>query len=678
MKSVGKGRRSRRELELVIQATQPWQPVLTDAMSSQDRELFNNRLKAITLYSEGDSLAAIYDTTGMSAPELHRLIRRSLSSAPDGFVWGSRALIPHARLKSYERHADPDAKSPQGRTGHAGALGWIFKKYPELEQALIKKILKLQSDKEIYEYRIRPMDLHHFFIRCLEKKQHPKHLWPFNTKLLGSRSINTFLKETLDKNFDRGVLVRGEATAQAHLAVGTGTDAALIYEGLMDSFQIDSYHIDAQFSIGIETADGIMVYETIDRLNILAMLETASTAVWWFKVIYAREVSASDVVALISESMRAELPKPKTDALGMTLATGSGFPTELFPQLAHSVMSVLRADNALANLATSVSQTLRKKLGFSLCFGAPGHFEARPDIERKFLGLTKALFQRLPSTTGSGPGKGRAKDGAKIARELKIDATLIEEMVYHHMAHHNAIPSEGLDNISPIQFIRAKLTSDDENYVPRTLLKGSVDKITNYTVRLEVAVKCYPEKGIRPFIQLDRVRYSSDLLHRFASLRNTKITIEVDEQDMRVVTAYLPDGSYLDKLVAQGKWSRIKHSRKTRKQINGLLSRRLVILSELEDPVVKTLEYLREVRLGNVTPPQGTKLGRTKAGTDIARMEDEMASGMGLQFDEDENESSAESPIVVDDACIDESKPKRTATVIPYPMPDLNKLLKNL
>lgn len=678
-------KRSRREIESAIRSTQPWATVLTDGMDVHCKYLFDLRVKAIELYIEGDSIAAIKEATGISGSEVYRLINRCLSASNNGLVWGYQALIPSFRLGSYERVSPLKPKLPESKSGFAGVFSNLLARYPDLEPLLVRKILKLKYEQTVYEFRISPKHVHKAMLDFLKKNDHPKDEWPYNTKLLGSRIIGTFVKKVLDQNFDRNVMVNSEAAAQAHLAVGSGKDAMLTYEYMMEAAEVDSYHVDADFIIGFENADGLLTYVPIERINILALVDRASTAVWWFLVVFRSEVSASDVVRLLTESLRANLPRPKKEILGMSLKGDMGFPTEVFPELAHTIPTVLMPDNALSNLAVAVSNVLRKKLGYTLCFGPPGHFEYRPNVERSFKELAK-LFQRLPSTTGAGPGSGRAKDGIKIAAKLRIDASVIEELAFYHFALSNATPSEGIGFLSPHEYIRQKIEKNGRHYIPRTLLQESVSKMTHYRIKELLKVRSYPKRGIRPFVQIDRVHYSSDLLREAAWLTGQEITVEIDEQDMRFATAYWPNGSVMDVLKAAGKWSRTKHSRVTRKAINSMISQKALIVSEFDDPVTLYLEKLKEIAQGKITTPVKAAKSPARAATEIKRVELEVAEGMELEVGD--LEPSAETGSIFDpseglqelegksDQSTPEATPHKTATIIPYPMPDLNKIIK--
>lgn len=688
-------KRSRHEIVLAIRSTRPWPPVVTDGMGPDTEEVFNNRVKAVDLYAEGDSLYAIEEATEIKAAELHRLIKRCLSIASNGLVRGYQALIPNVRVEVYTRTSPVKAKLPESKGGYAGAFSNLLTKYPDLKLVLVRKILKIKYDKAVYEFRIKPQHIHKEMMDYLKGKNHPKDEWPYGTKLLGSRIIGKFVQQVLDQDFERNVTVNGEVSARAHLMVGSGKNALLTYEYMMEAAEIDSYHIDAMFSVGFENGDGLISYVPIQRINILALVDRASTAVWWFVVIFSSEVSAVDVVRLLTESLRVSLPRPRKEVLGMNLSGDIGFPVEIFPELAHTIPTVLMPDNALANLSSAVSDVLRKKLGYSLCYGPPGHFEMRPNVERAFKQLATDIFQRLPSTTGSGPGEGRAENSSEVSASLQIDASLIEELAYHHFALSNATKSEGISFLSPNEYIRQKLNKDSRHYIPRTLLQESISKMTNYSVTESVIVRCYPKRGVRPYVQLDRVRYSSGVLRESAWLAGKKIIVEVDEEDMRTVKAYWPDGSFMEVLTAYGKWSQTRHSRKTRKSINSLLSQKLLMISEFDDPIIIYMRYLSNIAQGKTDGAPDAAMSSAKAATEHTRVEMEVLTGMDLggeelnsneqeidSTDEVEVSSSIETTAEVSEASPSQdnhesAKPQKTATIIPYPMPDLNKMIKD-
>lgn len=681
-------RRHRSQIEHSVRVTMPWDEVFVGDMRSADRDIFQRRISAIDLYVNGAPQAEILLKTKIKTSDLHRLMNRCVSIAEDGLVWGARALIPHYRIKEYQREAPVKPKLPEQKGGYAGVMGGILRRYPDLQTDLAKKILKLGKNPDLLEFRMKPQTLHRIFLDELKIVGHPSTEWPFNTKYQGGRTISEFMKQVLDLNFDKQVEIYHEQGAKAHLSVGNGSEATIRVNQVYEAWEVDSHKVDAEFSIGVRNADGLMSYINLKRINILALVDRASTAVVWFLVVYSSEVSATDVVRLITESLRDTLPAPVKDLLGMQIKGDAGFPSEKIPELQHALPGILMPDNALSNLAAPVSMDLRRRLGFYLNYGPPGHFECRPNVEHTFKNIAEGIFQRMPNTTGSNPMEGRAGKSAEIARKYQIEAEVVEELAYHHFAQHNALQSEGIGYLTPLEFIRQKLNLLNQHFIPRRLLRSQVTEILNYRIVRKVKVKCYPKRGIRPYVQLDRVRYSNAILKKTPWLKDSTISVEIDEQDYRTVKAYFPDGAPIGVLTASGKWSRTKHSRKTRVAINRLRSLRTLTITESDDPVEYYLKYLHTQVLrakGVVSKPLGSVNSRSVA-TEIGRVNQEVSverpdllseylgelPSMGAVDTDNKCEGMNSSGLVVPDL----STSSVVKSVMPTTTPDLKGLMK--
>ncbi len=142
-----------------------------------------------------------------------------------------------------------------------------------------------------------------------------------------------------------------------------------------------------------------------------------------------------------------------------------------------------------------------------------------------------------------------------------------------------------------------------------------------FSVTEEVTVRGGAKDGRRPYIQLDRVHYTSPVLVELGNLIGEKLLVEIDEDDMRQVKAYLKNGAELGFLTAKGRWSTSKHSRRTRKAINSLMSKRVLVVSEFDDPVRAYLAHLSEQHKQRSTSPlprkQATNATRVAKESDL-------------------------------------------------------------
>lgn len=584
-----KDRRPRSVIVSRILATRPWSAVLVELLAEENRGIFEGRKSAVDLYVEGEALDYIEAKTGVRRSDLSRLIERCMAVHSDGFVYGYRALIPHIRITSYTRTTTPKSKKPSGRGGYAGAFQALLKKYPELYENLVKKILPKKDGNKLVERNIKPAALHSFFVKYLKDHGHPEDEWPFNADLQGSRSIATLIKEVEGKNYVASIVLNGRSGAMARLSVGTGIESILKLERFMDVFEIDTYKTDAIFVVGMRNPSGHMTYVTLKRLCFIAIVERGSGAVWWWRVVYKPEVNAQDIIQVITEALRAQLPRPSTNLLDLTMPEGAGYPGEIFPELHNALPASIFFDNALAHQSADVSTELRRMLGSSLCYGAPGKFEIRPSIERLFRDIA-AMIKRFPNSTGSKPGDGA--EAADIAIKYQIEADAIEEIMDYYCARYNCLPTEGNYGTSPLKQIEQILAADDRSFIPRRPLEDVIPLITFKKTTQKVKVRAYPKEGVRPFIEIERVRYKSDLLSNSMWLQGETLSVLIDEADMRTVEAYLPDGQILGELRAAAGWDKVRHSRSTRKAINKLIRERIITLAHSQCAITAYMNYL--------------------------------------------------------------------------------------
>lgn len=159
-----------------------------------------------------------------------------------------------------------------------------------------------------------------------------------------------------------------------------------------------------------------------------------------------------------------------------------------------------------------------------------------------------------------------------------------------YIAQHNVTPCEGISLLTPFEYIRHFLDNQSSGFMLRTLPETGETHM--FSVTEEVTVRGSVKDGRRPYIQLDRVHYTSPVLVELGNLIGEKLLIKIDEDDMRQVKAFLKNGAELGFLTAKGRWSNSKHSRRTRKAINSLMSKRTLVVSEFDDPVRAYLSHL--------------------------------------------------------------------------------------
>jgi putative transposase len=573
-----------------------WPKVLDTEVDASRRETFLLKVKAMEMYFAQFPVKEIERVTGLARQVQVQLAKKCVRLSDDGQVFGFRALLPFYRTKKYERSAPVSPKRPQQRGGSSGVLGNMLSRFPDLEPLLVRYIRQEAKRRHIHEFCIRPKDLHTIFIAVLKSKGIAAPEWPFCTQHLGARSIAKFMKHVLDANFSKAVNEREGQVARAHLNVGTGSDVLLYVEAPYEVVEIDSYRIEGFFSVAIQTPEGTETEVPLDRLWLIAAVDRFSSAVLAYSIVYSSEVNSNDVLDVIRRA-GTERWEPKTISFpGLHYPSGGGLPSGVIPAAHGALWTSTFFDGALAHLAERIHDTGRKMLGFAINWGPVAHFERRPNVERLFRQIGSDVFRRLPSTTGSSPQKGRAEDAQEKAVRYRIRACEVEELLDVKMAQHNATPSEGISYLTPLDAIRYFVENPAKEFLIRRLPESSRTAAKIMGTREEATVRGGRSTGRRPYVQVDRAKYTNPVLANSGHLLGSRLILEIDESDMRQFRAFLKNGAEIGVLKAQGKWGLTKHSRATRKNINRLISSRILVISEFEDPIQAYLAYLSTSR----------------------------------------------------------------------------------
>ncbi|MFC7516657.1 hypothetical protein ACFQUU_16730 [Herbaspirillum sp. GCM10030257] len=597
-----------------------WPIVPPEVIKEAYRDKFNKRVRAVTMYLDGYPGKDIQLATGISAKTIALYVDRCLKLGDDGRILGFRALIPYLHLKPYTRTSGPSPKQPEQQGGQSGEMSRLLTRLPDLNDILTANILQSAKAKKIPEARLRGRDLHNIFITAIKELGVTGDEWPFNSKYRGLRSITTYMRAILYRNFSRSVAAWGSDEAKAHLPTGTGKKALFNFPEPYDAVEIDAYRIDAFLTIAMQTPEGAETEILLDRLWLIAAVDVASTAILAYQIVYSSVVRAADVIRVIRDASTTKWKPMELTVPGLNYREGSGFPSGIIPEAENALWSVTMLDGALSNLAMAVHDGCRKTFGFSLNYGSPGHFEKRPNVENTFGQIADNIFHRLPSTTGSNPHNGRAANAEQKAIRHKIRAQETLQLVDVALALHNLTPCKGLSSLSRLAFISYFLSGPRPRVEARKLPLDMIHKARKILLTQEATIRGSLENGRRPYVERDGGIYTNDVIGSTSALINQKIIITIEEDDYRQFEAFMPDGAPLGFLLVGGKWSDIKHSVATRKKINSLVHRRILFLSEFECPVTTYLRYLATSSAGKQkSAPRVSK----KNATEIMRVTQE-------------------------------------------------------
>jgi len=148
---------------------------------------------------------------------------------------------------------------------------------------------------------------------------------------------------------------------------------------------------------------------------------------------------------------------------------------------------------------------------------------------------------------------------------LYVSFDELEELIEYAMANYNGTPHAGLNNVTPLEameyYIRGRqsLVTWLAEHHRRTLCLMQSARRSR--------VRAYLELGVRPHINLYGVRYTNTILASSTHLIGRQLSVYINSDDLRSVRAFLPDGSELGVLEAQGMWRVVPHNLKLRREI---------------------------------------------------------------------------------------------------------------
>ncbi|MFZ6659044.1 hypothetical protein [Undibacterium sp. TJN19] len=570
--------------------TSRWRLVDSDALDDKQKERFLNFQAAITAYLETGKISAISEERGISKNNIVRQLNRCVTLAADGKPYGWSALISQLRTGEYERKA----KLPLGRQGsrgnRAGAFRAFIALHPEIKRKIDNLIFKRSGKGEVHEARIAIKNIHAAFVSYCEDAGITGNQYPLNSKSCGKRSIARYVNDALMSSSEEACRTRFGAIARSHMNVGRGRQSSAMAHAPFDVVGIDPHKLDCIGTVRITGPKGPQ-HVAIERLWIVPAVDDHSRAILGYSVGIRTECSAAIIEHCIISAMSAwkprELKIPK-----MVYAPGAGLPSGKFPELIGRAWAMMMVDNAAVHYSSAIAERARRRLGCAVNYGPIGHWEHRPSLERVMRTLEGYGFQRLPSTTGNSPTDPTKDDPVRNAVVLGIDWEILLDMIDVIIANYNATPNEALGNRSPLSLLHDYVEKGSFDFLPRRL-PPVVATIAELGVTIETkTVRGNLKQGRRPYVEIDRVRYTSPLLSSTFNLVGKKLRVHIRESNMCSVHAYHESGEELGILQAQGAWGRTIHTREMRKQINALRDSFELVVGYQENPIVAFLNYL--------------------------------------------------------------------------------------
>ncbi|CAM4405682.1 hypothetical protein L1N85_25045 [Paenibacillus alkaliterrae] len=574
-----------------------WPIVHEDKLDPKDREIFLTRKKAVELYMKNkQSIESICETTGLDRNVIRKFVKRCLSPDHHGGIWGFRGLIPRKRLKAYDRKSLPVLSDYTSSTSFVGSFSLLLKSNPSIQEAIDNLYLG-RNKKEVRSPVIKVKELHKKFLELCTAAGIKRDQYPFITDDLGRRSLYRYVKELEQLHFGEASKRYGVETAQKARHTGRGRQNEPMIVRPLKRVQFDGHRIDCSIAIVFQTPEGDEIVEVLDRLWLLALIDVATRVVLGYHISYNKEYSAGDVLHCFKNAV---MPKVRKDLTipGLQYDPNGGFASELFAELEWALWDECLFDNGKANLANQVKDRLNRIIGCSVNAGPVALPTRRSYIERFFGTLEEYGYHRMINTTGSNPKDPRRKNPEDAAVKFRISADHLEQLTDVLISNYNGTQNEGINNLTPLQCLGQRLS---RGMYPRVMPEENRQEVVFLSLSARRVVQGNIKEGKRPFVYYEGAEYRNDVLSRSPGLIGTQLDLLINTDDLRVIRAFLPDGSEFGTLTANGKWGVTPHSLQVRKQINKLRKLKLLHYTAQDDPIDCYHRYLQEQAKTNRT-----------------------------------------------------------------------------
>lgn len=569
-----------------------WPVIDQTSLSEDDRQIYSARETAIRHFVESPdaSISDICKTSNITPSSLYRLFQRCCEKHADGRIYGFRALIPYVRIGQYTRTQAVEKGVSKARAGRSGAFAMLLEQHPKLKSLLIREArARVKKIDGIREIKKSLKKIHKKFLQACREEGIGSDEYPLNQDYMGIRSLATHLRKLTYESFDASATIAGAEHVGAPFPP-SGTAKADPALNPFEVVEFDGHKLDLRLTIRVPDPYGLETRLELSRIWILVLLEVASRAVLGYALALGREYNKDDVAEALQAAVAPHTPRAITIP-GLSIREGGGFPSNLIPETQYACWDWFRFDNARSHLAQDTLDRLTRVVGCWPDAGPPGEPNNRPFIERFFSLLAKNFAHRVVGTTGSNPHdivRELADPGAKSHLLMTLDE--LEELIEVLLADYNG--ETGPSGRTPLEAL-AYLVSKRSGFV-RVIPRDQRSTLCLIQEARVVTIRGSLKSGIRPHINFEHVRYSSDVLSSNPGLIGKKLKIYFKPKDIRMLHAFLDEGAEFGILTASKPWCYTPHSLRIRQEIFRLKALGKLKYKEGDDPVEAWVKYKRK------------------------------------------------------------------------------------
>lgn len=560
-----------------------WPMVDELSLDEDERKAYQSRERAIRCFVDNPEMriADICRETGVSTSTLYRLFERCCKKHPDGRIYGFRGLVRYRRVARYSRTKPIERSGSREKGGAAGAFSMLLDRYPALEEFLVKELKKRSRKIEAAEeVRKSVKKIHRGFLEKCRGLGIGADDYPFNQDYCGFRSLATHLKRLANQSFEMASRNAGASSVGAPMS-SKERRAAPAALNPFEVVEFDGHKIDLRLVLTVQDPYGLETRMELGRIWILVLLDILTRAVLGYALAYGKEYTKDDVAVALQASLLPHQPR-KLRIPGLAIRAGGGFPSAIIPEAAFACWEWFRFDNAKANLAYDTLERLCEVVGCWTDAGPPGEPNKRPFIEQFFRVIAEHFAHRVVGTTGSRPDdivRQLGDPGSKA--ELLMDLDELEDVIEVVLGNYNG--EVGASGRSPLEAMTHHIAKRRGfiRSVPREQ-RGKIRLIQQARI---VTIRGSLKDGVRPHVNFEHVRYTSDVLGNNPGLIGKKVKIYFNPFDIRFLTAFFVDGAELGVLTAARPWCYTPHSLRVRQDIHRLKALGKLKIGADDDPV---------------------------------------------------------------------------------------------
>jgi hypothetical protein len=582
-----------------------WPTIDAHLLAEPEALRFSRLSGAIKAACDGVKSGEIERRFGVSRSLLHYHLAQCTSDDADGRLRGWRALTGTSKRNAYVRSAELKP-GPEGQ-GLAGAFGAILREYPTVKKWLNARLKPDDGTK----FQAAGLDLaliHQDFLTKLRKAGRRADEYPFTTKRHGYESLCAYVRNRIAEGDDDAARLKFGDQATARAGRNSGKTSFFRPIVAFERAAYDEYRCPEIETLPVVVDIGEEIELPLSRSWFCLMVDFKTAAVLGWTYSVAGRFRALDLLQAFEHAIHPP-PRVKHPVFDELLKPfpGEGLPAAVIPAASGRRICSLAVDNHLTHLANSVVIDLRRRSGVSISFGKVHSWIQRSVVEGIFAEFQRVLT-RLASTTGSGPSDSRVRDPVEKAVRYKIRAADVHALFDRLVARHNDRRKRALMSATPNEAIAAEWADSARLQIVPKYPRSFVD---NPCIAIEMEwphVRGSRKDHRTPYIQLDEVEYTNDLLRQSWGMLGEQLCVHI-RGDFRTVRAFRADGTEFGVLHVSGVWAISAHTREVRKEINKLY-REAVFKDRSDDPVAAYQRHLAGVAVQKVHGKRRPKITR--------------------------------------------------------------------